>query len=405
LWTFLIFAKINLNTDYFTKGDYTMSTVIHYKCPNCGADMIFDSSLGKLLCHSCGRTDDIEKMTGENNAPSGGTYSYEMDEEDERAASGSFEQDYKDSSDTDEPSDHASFQGDEATEYRCQNCGAVLITDPHTTATTCSFCGAGVVLGDRLSGTLAPAKVIPFSISREQAQVAFKKWCKKGLLTPRDFMNADRIKNITGIYVPFWLYDINGRGEAEAYCTRVRTYTRGDWIYTETKYYYVYRKVDLNYLRIPCDASQKMDDGMMDKLEPYQYTNLKDFAMPYLSGYIAEKYDFDDTQMLPRIKSRVSEYVNSYLESTINGYTTVSFNRKDINLRKKRADYTLLPVWMVCYDYKKAEHNFAMNGQTGKIVGKPPVSGKKIVAWFTGVSAGTFLLLRIITILLGGGLS
>ena len=251
-------------------------------------------------------------------------------------------------------------------------------------------------LGDRLSGSLAPAKVIPFSISKEQAQEAFKKWCKKGLLTPGDFMTADRIKNITGIYVPFWLYDLNGRGEVEATCTRVRTYTAGDWIYTETKWYHVYRKVDLNYNRIPCDASQKMDDKMMDKIEPYEYNNLKDFNMPYLAGYIAEKYDFTDEQMLPRMKERVSTYVDNYIRSTISGYSTVNFNRKDINIRKTHTDYTLMPLWMVCYDYKKAEHIFAMNGQTGKIVGKPPLSKAKMLGWFTGISAGFLNYLPII---------
>jgi hypothetical protein len=255
-----------------------------------------------------------------------------------------------------------------------------------------------------LSGNLAPAKVIPFSISKEQAQEAFVKWCRKGLLTPKDFMTADRIKNITGLYVPFWLYDVNGRGEAEATCTRVRTYSDKDWIYTETKYYHVYRKVDLNYSRIPCDASKKMEDSMMDKLEPYSYDNLKDFNMPYLAGYIAEKYDFTDEDMLPRIKERVSGYVDSYIDSTINGYTSVTYNRKNINIRKKHADYTLMPVWMVCYDYRQAEHIFLMNGQTGKIIGKPPLSKGKIFSWFAGVSAGCFALFRIIT-LLGGMLS
>ncbi|NLP33952.1 MAG: TFIIB-type zinc ribbon-containing protein, partial [Clostridiales bacterium] len=231
---------------------------------------------------------------------------------------------------------------------------------------------------------------------------AFIKWCRKGLLTPKDFMTANRIKSITGLYVPFWLYDINGRGEVDAICTRVRTYTRGDWIYTETKYYAVYRKVDLNYQRIPCDASKKMDDTLMDKLEPYDYAHLKDFKIPYLVGYIAEKYDYDATQLLPRVKNRVASYVDSYLRSTIVGYSSVSYQRKDIKLRQKHADYTLLPVWMVCYDYQKAEHNFAMNGQTGKIVGKPPLSAGKIAAWFSGISAGTFILLRILTLILGG---
>ena len=381
-----------------------MSTVINYKCPNCGADMAFDSQTGLLRCGSCGRTDNIEKMAGKTVSSPDGDVTYEMNEDDVNAANSAFEKDYEDPSDSDETSSHSTFGEDDAIEYHCNNCGAVLITDAQTTATTCSFCGAGVVIGERLSGSLAPAKVIPFTISKDQAQEAFKKWCRKGLLTPRDFMTADRIKNITGIYVPFWLYDLNGRGEAEATCTRVRTYVSGDWIYTETKFYNVYRKVDLNYSDIPCDASQKMEDNMMDKLEPYQYSNLKDFSMPYLAGFIAEKYDFNDEQMLPRIKDRVSTYVDNYIRSTISGYSSVNFHRKDINIRKKQADYTLMPVWMVCYDYKQAEHNFAMNGQTGKIVGKPPISKAKMAAWFTAISTGSFIIFRLLT-LFGGALT
>jgi DNA-directed RNA polymerase subunit RPC12/RpoP len=365
--------------------------------------MAFDSQSGLLRCASCHRTDKIENMAGKNAAPDG-SFTYEMDDDDINAANSAFEKDYDDPSDTDEPSRHTTFGDDEATEYHCKNCGAILITDAQTTATTCSFCGAGVVLGDRLTGTLAPAKVIPFTISKEQAQEAFKKWCRKGLLTPGDFMTADRIKNITGLYVPFWLYDLNGRGEAEATCTRVRTYSDSEWVYTETKFYNVYRKVDLNYSRIPCDASKKMDDSMMDKLEPYQYGNLKDFNMPYLAGFISEKYDFNDEQMLPRIKERVGSYVDNYIRSTINGYSTVNIHRKNINIVKKHTDYTLMPVWMVCYDYRQAEHIFAMNGQTGKIVGKPPLSKAKMAAWFTGISTGSFIIFRLLTLFLGGAL-
>ncbi len=380
-----------------------MSTVVHYKCPNCGSDMAFDTQTGLLRCGSCGRTDNIENIPspGENEDE---TIHYDADDDDINAANSGFDNDYADANDSDEPSNHSTFNEGEAHEYHCNNCGAILIAEANTAATTCGFCGAGVVLSDRLSGSLAPAKVIPFSISKEQAQEAFVKWCRKGLLTPKDFMTADRIKNITGLYVPFWLYDINGRGEAEATCTRVRTYSDSNWIYTETKYYNVYRKVDLNYSRIPCDASRKMEDHMMDKLEPYSYENLKDFNMPYLAGYIAEKYDFTDEDMLPRIKERVGGYVDNYLSSTISGYSSVMYRRKDINIRKKHADYTLMPVWMVCYDYRQAEHIFLMNGQTGKIIGKPPLSKAKLFSWFAGVSVSCFALFRIITIV-GGMLS
>lgn len=366
--------------------------------------MGFDSDTGMLRCNSCGRTDNIKDMAKGSHDPSEGDISYDKDEHDTAAENDAFDNPYQDASNHDEPINHSTYNENEANQYHCNNCGAILITDALTTATTCSFCGAGVVLGDRLSGSLAPTKVLPFSISKENAQIAFKNWCRKGLLTPKGFMNADRIKNITGLYIPFWLYDLNGRGEAEAICTRIRTYEMGEYIYTETKYYQVYRKVDLNYSRVPCDASAKMDDTLMDKLEPFYYKDLQDFSMPYLAGYIAEKYDFDDTALLPRIKERVGSYVDSYVSSTISGYSSVMYNRKDINVRQKAADYTLLPIWMVCYDYKQAEHTFAMNGQTGKIVGKPPLSAGKIAAWFTGISAGAFILMRIITLISGGSL-
>ncbi|MGO4889902.1 TFIIB-type zinc ribbon-containing protein [Anaerobacillus sp. MEB173] len=339
--------------------------VIHYKCPNCGADMVFDSNSGKLSCGSCGRKDDIESFPKENI----------LNE----------------------------FSEGEAVEYHCKNCGAVILTDADTTATKCSFCGAGVVLADRLSGNLAPALVLPFTISKEQATEAFKTWCRNGRLTPKGFMTANRIKSITGMYVPFWLYDLHSAGSVDAVCTKVRTYTRGDYIYTETSYYDVHRGVDLTYRKVPADASEKMDDMLMDKLEPYDYRNLKEFNTPYLAGYIAEKYNYDDKELFPRIKQRVDKYVDSYIKSTTSQYTTTMIKRRNIDTNQKHAYYTLIPVWMVCYDYNKAEHIFAMNGQTGKIVGKPPISYKKVAAWFGGIAGVTFVALKSLALIFGGG--
>ena len=139
--------------------------VIHYKCPNCGDDMAFDSNSGMLSCGACGRKDNIDQFS--------------------------------------EDRIYTTFEEQEAKEYHCNNCGADILTEAETAATTCSFCGAGVVLADRVSGTLAPSLVIPVSISKKEAAAAFKKWCKNGLLTPKGFMTADRIKSITGMYVPF----------------------------------------------------------------------------------------------------------------------------------------------------------------------------------------------------------
>ncbi|GIN56656.1 TFIIB-type zinc ribbon-containing protein [Lederbergia ruris] len=340
--------------------------VIQYKCPNCGDDMVFDSDTGTLSCPSCGRKDNIEDFSDEHIL--------------------------------------TTFSEDEAKEYHCKNCGAVILTDADTTATTCSFCGAGVVLADRLSGVLAPKMVIPFKISKEEAMKAFRTWCKNGRLTPKGFMTADRIKAITGMYVPFWLYDLNSKVHVEATCTRVREYTRGNYIYTETKYYDVMRRINLDYIKVPADASEKMPDQIMDKLEPFHYEDLKDFKTPYLAGYIAEKYNYNDDELLPRVKDRIKGFIDSYISSTMGGYSSVSYRTKDIHTKKQQSAYVLFPIWMVYYDYDKSEHTFAMNGQTGKIVGKPPLSYGKIAGWFSGIAGGSFITLKLISLLLGGGL-
>ncbi|MCM3111620.1 TFIIB-type zinc ribbon-containing protein [Lederbergia lenta] len=339
--------------------------IIQYKCPNCGDDMEFDSETGTLSCHSCGRKENIEEFS--------------------------------------EDLITATFSEDEANEYHCENCGAILITEAETTATTCSFCGAAVVIGDRLSGMLAPAKVIPFTISKDEAKKAFQTWCKNGLLTPKGFMTADRIKGITGMYVPFWLYDLNSKVKVDAQGTKVRTYTRGDYIYTETKYFDVYRDINLDYVKVPVDASEKMNDEIMDKLEPYHYDQLKPFKTPYLAGYIAEKYNYTDADLLPRAKTKIQNFIETYISSTISGYSSVSYKHKQINTKKKHASYVLLPVWMVYYDFDKTEHTFAMNGQTGKVIGKPPISYSKVALWFSGIAGTSFITLKLISLIMGGG--
>ncbi|KYG58346.1 TFIIB-type zinc ribbon-containing protein [Planococcus maritimus] len=338
--------------------------VIHYKCPNCGADMAFDSESGHLNCPSCGHEETIETLPEENI--------------------------------------ERKFDEGEAKEYHCENCGAIILTEAETTATHCGFCGAPVVLADRLTGDLAPAKVIPFTVSKDEAVAAFKKWTRGGRLTPRGFMSGERIKKMTGMYVPFWLYDIEGEAHVQAIGTQVRTYQRGDTIYTETDFYDVFREIDLSYLKVPADASEKMDDVLMDKLEPYDYSDLKDFRMPYLAGYLAEKYDFDDEQLFSRVESKIIPYIDSYISTTISGYSSVSYTNKQIDAQKKKVYYTLFPVWMVYYDFDNKEHTFAMNGQTGKVVGKPPISSGKVALWFTGIAASSFVAMKAIAFAVGG---
>ncbi|WP_322923642.1 TFIIB-type zinc ribbon-containing protein [Paenibacillus campi] len=341
--------------------------VIDYKCPNCGSSRMFDSATGMLACPSCGRKDDIEQLP--------------------------------------DPINEIPFvPGAVQTTYQCPNCGAELVIEPETSATACSFCASPVVLTERLSGAFAPKTVLPFKINEQQAQEAFRKWCKGGRLTPSGFMSADRVKSMIGMYVPFWLYELHNMVEARGQATRVRTYTQGDYEYTETSYYDIYRKMRLHYVNLPIDASEKLNDELMDKLEPFPYQELKSFKTPYLAGYIAEKYNYDDEQLLPRAKDKTMGYIDAAISSTVSGYTSVTYTERQVDTHVQRADYALLPVWMVNYNFKQKSYLFAMNGQTGKVVGKPPLSKGKIFAWGAGIAATTWIGMRLITWALGGDL-
>lgn len=133
----------------------------------------------------------------------------------------------------------------------------------------------------------------------------------------------------------------------------------------------------------------------MDMLEPFDYSELQDFQTPYLSGYLAEKYNYTDEDLFPRVQQRVSNYTMEYIRSTMTQYTDTKIESRNINISSEKAYYILLPVWILCYDYQQMEHNFIMNGQTGKIVGKPPISKLKAALFFAVTYVVVFLILYV----------
>ena len=341
-----------------------------YKCPACGAPIEFDSATGKMSCDYCGNSFDVSQIDEQYKK-------YENTVIDE----------------TPVEKEYCSFDG-----YRCDSCGAEVATDEHTTATFCSFCGSPTLIRGRLAGALKPEFVIPFTIQRQQAVEAYKKWTGKGLITPSAFRKKSTIEKITGMYVPFWLYDYEAEGYVRAVCTRSSKSRSGNTVHVKTAHFQVGRNVCAKYELIPADASEKMDDKTMDLLEPFDYSQIRPFEMPYLSGYFAEKYTYKAEEMKGRVENRVRDYIETEARHTIVGYETVNIIGSNINLRRKRAVYTLMPVWVLNYEYNGKKYSFNMNGQTGRIVGKPPKSMAKIAALFCSVTAGSAMILA----LLGG---
>ena len=139
--------------------------------------------------------------------------------------------------------------------------------------------------------------------------------------------------------------------------------------------------------KIPVDASSKMPDDYMDSIEPFDYADLKPFSTAYLPGFMADKYDVSVEDSRDRADKRCAGSLLSALEHTVSGYTTCNETSRDIHLKRGKVHYALLPVWILNTRWEGKDFLFAMNGQTGKLVGNLPVSTKRVIGLFAAIAA------------------
>ena len=147
------------------------------------------------------------------------------------------------------------------------------------------------------------------------------------------------------------------------------------------------------------DGSSKMDDTFMESIEPYDYQAIQPFEMAYLTGFVADKYDVPYENGIERVRQRVENAIRDQVQSSLIGYSTTVPTAQNVNVSHSKAQYVLLPVWMLNTKYKGKIYTFAMNGQTGKMTGSLPVCGKRAALWFSGIFAGVTLLTSLVQLI------
>ena len=358
---------------------------VTYQCPNCNAALEYDNAAGRFKCLFCD-SEFTEEQMKQHFAENENVPLSQENLEAERAAA------------ADEANQQAEeFSGASAL-YTCPNCGAGVICDSLTASTRCHFCHTPVILTGRLSGEFKPDLIIPFSTTREQAEQAFREYRKGKILLPNGFSSEAQIQNITPLYVPYWLKSGSVNGYLEAEGKKVRTWRTGDVQHTNTKIYKVIRQADMVFVRVPCDGSKRIDDSLMESIEPFSYKDIRPFSMSYLSGCGAERYDVTSAEAGERIDQRIAEAALSVLKADMTGYSSISEQNKQVSYTNQTTVYALLPVWFLNYTYKGKDYPFVMNGQTGTRFGILPVSGLKKFL----LGAGIFLVLAALALLIGG---
>lgn len=186
-------------------------------------------------------------------------------------------------------------------------------------------------------------------------------------------------------------------GQAEFDAEKVRRWSDSNYNYTETSYFSCYRSGNMNFANIPVDGSSKMDDTLMESIEPFDISGAVPFSTAYMAGYLADKYDVDVNASMPRANERVKKSVESALERTVEGYSVVLPKGSQVDIANGSYSYALYPVWILNTTWNGKKYTFAMNGQTGKFVGDLPLDKsafwKKVAILTAPMSAVVYALI------------
>ena len=348
---------------------------MEYKCPACGGALEFDPAIQKMKCPYCDSVYSMEELAGKDeqlNTAAGavqtGPDGEPMNPEDAVPL----------------PEDQLNWNTDAGSEwdsgetagmkvYVCNSCGGEIVGDESMAATSCPFCGNPVVVMGNFTGALKPDLVIPFKLDKKAAKDALRMHAKSKKMAPKLFSDEQHLDEIKGIYVPYWLFDSSADVKLRFRATRSRAWSDRNYNYVETEEYLVDRGGSMSFEAVPADGSSKMDDTLMESIEPFDVSEAVPFQTAYLAGYLADKYDVTAEQSVDRANERIRKTAEMTFAEQVHGYETVILDSSSIQLRDSRVRYALYPVWLLNTSWKGGKYTFAMNAQTGKFVGDLPV--------------------------------
>ena len=132
-----------------------------YKCMNCGGNVVYDPQSGHMKCMSCGGSDCEQSIPSE-------------------------------------------------TPMICPACGTqITYRNEYGSAGKCPACGVPIIRDDFIVYPYGPDVILPFKVSKRDAEEKLKQEFGKKLFLPSDFLSTKTLERLRGVYVPFWLYDFD----------------------------------------------------------------------------------------------------------------------------------------------------------------------------------------------------
>lgn len=317
-----------------------------HKCPGCGANMTFNPDKQLLECEFCGQSMDFKKDSAVK------------------------EKDLEEAFDVAE-------KWDETTVISCDNCGAKFVISSTEVAAICPYCETSHVRKSADLAGIKPNAIYPFLFSAKNAEQISKKWAKRKLFAPRRFKKSIEANNLHGVYQPGFTFDSNTFSVYDGVLGEVRTRTvrtkNGYRTETYTHYFPVSGTLSFFFDDVTIGASSDFDNKSYNKLAPFTKESIKVYTKDYLAGFSAKHYEKDLKTCWQDAKSVIDNRIRNLIVRKYNAdtvsYLNVSTMHENVTFK-----YVLYPIYLLNYRFKQKIYNIAVNGNTGKVVGKTPVS-------------------------------
>lgn len=345
----------------------TPATSKRCDCPGCGATLIFAADIQKLRCEYCDTEIDVNAASKGAAPPPGPV---------ERGLQALLS------------AETAKGYGVETKALQCQQCGAAINYPDKVTSGACCFCGSKLVVEKASNPNLiTPESLIPFKVTKDQANDKFRQWVASLWFRPNDLKKMARVKDIDGVYAPFWTFDAEAdtRWHAESgyhyYVTEEFTNSEGK---KETRQVQHTRwepssgRHRGSYDDLLICASKGLPESLVRVLEPYHtQQNLVGYQSAYLSGWGAEEYAVGPKEAWERGQKRFEQNEYTACSQEVPGDTHRNL-RISMKLSQVTWKHCLLPVYIAAYRYHEKTYRFLVNGETGKVSGEAPYSFWKI---------------------------
>ena len=329
-----------------------------FGCPGCGGGLRYDIAQGRLRCESCGQSYDMSSVP--------------------------------------DPSRNAADGMMETEEYRCPQCGAAVHTTQTGVTSFCSYCGADVILTQRLSRMMRPRQIVPFRVTREECETIYRKRVRDARYAPADFGAQETVSHFRPVYIPFWRYSGASRGEN---LKGSATHRHSDSRYDYTDQYSYAVTGDISVTGVIYDASVSFEDETAQHLR-FSTQNARPFHAGYLCGLYAEAPDTEPSLYKDGLEKCARDaWTKEFDKQCEYGDAKVEFPGEEFSTD---AELMLMPVWLLAHRSGGRVVYTAVNGDTGSIICDTPISNRRfgtLALEMTAAILAALLLLHFVIVL------